>query len=139
MTARHCFIFNCQQSMDMDSMTKFFKGLASAGSWVCFDEFNRLEINILSVISQLIIEIQKAKYACAKYIVIDGSTLGFQMHCAPFITMNPFFVGRTPLPDSLTALFRQITMVVPNTRLIAEIILFSNGFADARNLAFKVV
>ena len=52
--------------------------------------------------------------------------------------MNPFFVGRTPLPDSLTALFRQITMVVPNTRLIAEIILYSNGFVDARSLACKV-
>ena len=52
--------------------------------------------------------------------------------------MNPFFVGRTPLPDSLTALFRQITMVIPNTRLIAEIVLYSNGFVDARNLAKKI-
>mgnify|MGYP001626862921 CR=1 FL=1 len=52
--------------------------------------------------------------------------------------MNPFFVGRTPLPDNLKALFRQITMVVPNTTLIAEIILYSNGFTDARKLAYKV-
>lgn len=50
-TARHCYVFNCQRNIDLDSMTKFFKGLASSGSWVCFDEFNRLEINILSVIS----------------------------------------------------------------------------------------
>ena len=51
MTARHCYVFNCQSSIDLNSMTKFFKGLASSGSWVCFDEFNRLEINVLSVIS----------------------------------------------------------------------------------------
>ncbi len=74
----------------------------------------------------------------AKFITIEGTVLRFQQHCAPFITMNPFFVGRTPLPDNLKALFRQITMVVPNTTLIAEIILYSNGFTDARNLAYKV-
>lgn len=118
-------------------MTKFFKGLASNGSWVCFDEFNRLAIDILSVISQHIIVIQKAKRDLQKFIQIDGTILNFKRACAPFITMNPFFVGRTPLPDNLKMLFRQITMVVPNTRLIAEIILFSNGFREAQILAYK--
>ena len=77
MNARHCYVFNCLHNIDLDSMTKFFKGLASSGSWVCFDEFNRLEINLLSVISQLIIIIQKAKTTAAKFITIDGSILKF--------------------------------------------------------------
>jgi len=42
------------------------------------------------------------------------------------------------MPDNLMALFRQITMVVPNVLLIAEIILYNNGFLDARNLALKL-
>lgn len=71
-------------------------------------------------------------------IVIDNSVLNFQRHCAPFITMNPFFVGRTLLPDNLKALFRTITMAVPNTIIIAEIILYSNGFGEARKLALKI-
>ena len=73
-----------------------------------------------------------------KFITIDGTVLNFKQVCAPFITMNPFFVGRTPLPDNLKALFRHITMVIPNTMIIAEIILYSNGFLDAQNLAYKV-
>lgn len=75
--ARHCYVFNCQSSIDVTGMTKFFKGLASNGSWVCFDEFNRLELNVLSVISQHIIAIQKAKRDQQRLITIDGMVLKF--------------------------------------------------------------
>ena len=119
-------------------MTKFFKGLAACGTWACFDEFNRLEVSVLSIVSQLIVSISNAKHEGAASVTIEGTALPFAQNCGLFITMNPFHSGRTPLPDSLKVMFRQVTMVVPDTLFIAEIVLYSVGFQSARSLAFKI-
>lgn len=141
--------------------------MAKCGAWGCFDEFNRLEEATLSAISTHIHIIQEALRNKQKNItllnrqvtLLDYSAQAWRLQpnlirvlCSTqielnsntgiFVTMNPVgrgYGGRQKLPDNLKQLFRPIAMSQPDNLLIAEVILFSEGFKKARLIARKLV
>jgi len=104
--------------MEIMMITSFFKGLAASGSWICFDEFNRINIEVLSVIAQQLLQLFGEKAKGSREVIFEESHIKMKPTFCVFITMNPGYAGRTELPDNLKALFRPVAMMVPDYGLI---------------------
>ncbi|XP_021916205.1 dynein heavy chain, cytoplasmic isoform X6 [Zootermopsis nevadensis] len=143
---RFVLVFNCDETFDFQAMGRIFVGLCQVGAWGCFDEFNRLEERMLSAVSQQVQTIQEAlksqqdgKKEGSICVELVGKQVRVSTDMAIFITMNPGYAGRSNLPDNLKKLFRSLAMTKPDRQLIAEVMLFSQGFRTAEKLACKIV
>ncbi|NWY63744.1 DYH9 protein, partial [Erithacus rubecula] len=133
------YVFNCSEQMDYKSCGNIYKGLSQTGAWGCFDEFNRISVEVLSVVAVQVKSVQDAIREKKKSFNFLGEYINLVPSVGIFITMNPGYAGRTELPENLKALFRPCAMVVPDFELICEIMLVAEGFLEARALARKFI
>ena len=118
------YVFNCSEQMDYKS---------------CGNIFNRITVEVLSVIAVQVKSIQDA--IKNKQMIFDfmGEFIPMNPTVGYFITMNPGYAGRAELPENLKVLFRPCAMCVPDLRLICEIMLVAEGFLEARDLSRKFI
>lgn len=91
--AKYVVVINCSDGMDYKSVGRIFSGLVQSGSWGCFDEFNRIKIEVISVVAMQILSILSAMSAKSTSFYFMGSPIPCNPNCGIFITMNPGYAG----------------------------------------------
>ncbi len=135
---KQVLVCNCDEEIDVQSMCRIFTGLVMGVAWGCFDQFNHLDEEVLSALSQQIQIIQTAILNKSPNVEMLGRNICVNPNSGIYVTLSPAgkgYGGRSKLPSNLKALFRAVAMSQPDNRLIAEVLMYSQGFHLANALS----
>lgn len=131
-------IFNCVDIASYTFLCQIFRGFVSCGAWLCFKNFDRLKVELISTITQSLISISQAVATNQEIITLEGSTFRLNPMGNICIITNLGLFKHCDLPDNLKILFRTVSMMSPDINRIVEIELFAAGLSDSKLLASKL-
>jgi dynein heavy chain, axonemal len=130
--------FDCSIDLDFKIIGRILSGLAQQGSWVCFRNLDRIAAEVLSVVAQQLLCLQQGSVRQCADLDFQGRLIPLKSSFGVFITLNPGYAGRIDLPDNLKRIFRPVAVTLPDCRIIAEVLLYSEGFKKASLLSCKI-
>ncbi|CCE61379.1 hypothetical protein TPHA_0A03000 [Tetrapisispora phaffii CBS 4417] len=128
-------IFNCDDSFDIDSLTRIMGGICQLGVWCCFDEFNRLPKAILSAVASYLEAIQFSLTRSLNSVQLRQSSFKLHKDSRFIVTLNPTYEGRSELPTNLKKLFRSFSMSHADLYTISSVYLEMMGYPDWSDLS----
>eukprot|EP00756_Hemistasia_phaeocysticola_P023814 Hpha_TRINITY_DN15915_c5_g14::TRINITY_DN15915_c5_g14_i1::g.73298::m.73298/K10408/DNAH; dynein heavy chain, axonemal len=135
---RYVIVMNCSDQMNVNTMHNTFKGIAMSGCWCGFDEINRVDVGVLSVVAaQVACVLNGRRNRLSEVTFPDGACVSLDPLSAIFVTLNPGYKGRSQLPENMKALFRPIAVVVPDRQAIIRVRLAAAGFQENAPLSKK--
>ena len=123
-----CVVTNCGEGMDYKVMGKIFSGLCQCGAWGCFDEFNRIDISVLSVVSTQLTTIKNALTMNVAVFTFENAEIPLDPRVGIFITMNPGYAGQQRLNDCkelISTFIRPSDIVCRRTYILPVFLLLS--------------
>ena len=133
-----CVVFSCSEQSEMRLITKLFAGLLQQGPWAILDELNRVDIEVLSAISQQAMMIIDALRTDNTSIYFGEMDIPVKHSLGLFISMSKVIGVKNEIPENLKSLFRQIAINIPEYSVITEVQLFTRGFNDSKKLSQKL-
>ena len=109
---RYCIVINGSEMLTSVMIEKLLMGLCATGSWTSLDEFNRIDVEVLSVIANQLMMIRNAKIDGKGEFYLEDRLAKLQSSTGIFATLNPNYIARTEMPDNCKVLFRPVAMIV---------------------------
>ncbi len=133
--------FSCSNNVLPTAFTRMFQGMASTGSWACFDNLDRLQPSVLGVMSQQLQEIRQVMMSSGETILeLGGHATPLKLESAIFATMRCTASSLCrAIPSSVRNHFRMFTFHTPPVPKIMEVLLCGHGYQDFRGVALKTV
>ena len=132
-------VFSGSEMNTLSSISNFLCGVASSGCWGVLEDYDRANSEIMSYASVFLDNLQQTTLQKEKNLVLDnGKSLPIESGYFVLKTGHTSYLGRHKVPESLKSLFRPVTILAPDIKIILKTILISFGFKNVDSLAQSI-
>ena len=131
---------NASSNVNIESITNFFKGVASSGCWALIEDMDRCKPEVMSMIAVVLEKLRQSAMEEKDHIELLGEEK-FSIEKGYFVstTINTAYIGRHTIPSDLMVLLRPVSIMTPDKSIIVETKLFSTGFTNSKSLSCLLI